>query len=308
MKSMQGKMVGVVLCTVLAAVLFFPVPGALSQEKKTATATTTNRKALCVGINNFKNFTGPDDTLQGCVTDANDMEKLLIRWYGFAPGEITKLTNTQATKANIMQHLKEMVDGAKQGKFNYLVFSLSSHGTQVLDVNGDEPDGLDEAFCPYDLAAAGGFWDPQHIIIDDELHDLFVQLPESVRLEVFLDTCHSGTGIRLANFQRDRKPRLMRQPSREAFDQVEARSREGLVKTRASIDKGITNSILWAACRSDQVSNDAEIAGGWHGAFTYYFCKVINETQNKFSRKEVLKKVRDELKAGGFLSQTPQLE
>ena len=71
------------------------------------------KKALCVGINNFKNY--PGSALQGCVNDANDMEALLKKWLGFSPGDIVKLTDTQATKENIMKNLKEMVDGAKQG-------------------------------------------------------------------------------------------------------------------------------------------------------------------------------------------------
>ncbi len=70
-----------------------------------------------------------------------------------------------------------MVDDAKKGKYSYLIFSMSSHGTQVPDVNGDEPDKADEAFCPHDLAQAGNNWDTKHIIIDDELHDLFITLP-----------------------------------------------------------------------------------------------------------------------------------
>ena len=35
----------------------------------------TSKRALCVGINNFKNY--PQAALQGCVRDANDMASLL---------------------------------------------------------------------------------------------------------------------------------------------------------------------------------------------------------------------------------------
>ena len=261
------------------------------------------KKALCVGINNFKNY--PDNALQGCVNDANDMEALLKKWLGFGPGDIVKLTDNQATKENIMKNLKEMVEGAKQGKFSYLVFSLSSHGTQVPDTSGDEPDNADEAFCPHDLVSAGNFWDPNHIIIDDELHDLFIQLPANVLLEVYLDTCHSGTGLRAMNLLPDRKPRWMPPPSYEAFKMVDGRQSRGLHE--ALLDKGMIHHILWAGCRADQTSSDAHIAGGWHGAFTYYFCKVMNESQNKLARKEVLKKVREGLIASHY-DQIPQLE
>jgi hypothetical protein len=256
-----------------------------------------------VGINDFKNY--PGAALRGCVNDVNNMEALLQKWLGFTPGDIVKLTDAQATKANIMQHLKEMVDGAKQGKYSYLVFSLSSHGTQVPDVSEDEESDLaDEAVCPHDLAEAGDVWDPNYIIIDDELRDLFIQLPANVLLEVYLDTCHSGDGLRAVDLLPGRKPRWMPPPSFAAFKKLEGRRSRGLDK--ALFEQGIVHHILWAACRADQTAADAFIAGDYHGAFTYHFCKVMHETQNKLSRKKVLYKVRGAL--AGEYTQVPQLE
>jgi hypothetical protein len=261
------------------------------------------RKALCVGINKFNNY--PGATLQGCVNDANDMTQLLQKLLGFTGADITPLHDAQATKANIMSNLKAMVDGAKAGKYSYLVFSLSSHGTQVPDLNGDEPDNADEAFCPHDLAQSGSQWDRNHIIVDDELRDLFIQLPPNVLLEVYLDTCHSGTGLKAADMLLDRKPRYLPPPSLEAFKQVEGKRSRGLA--RGLLEKGIVHHILWAACRADQTSADANIAGGWHGAFTYYFCKEMNACNNSLSRAQILAKVRADLTAGHY-NQTPQLE
>ena len=54
------------------------------------------------------------------------------------------------------------------------------------------------------------------IILDDELRDLFVQLPQNVLLEVYLDTCHSGTGLRAIDMLLDRRPRYLPPPSLEA--------------------------------------------------------------------------------------------
>jgi GH24 family phage-related lysozyme (muramidase) len=263
----------------------------------------TNRKALCVGINKFKNL--PAAALQGCVNDANDMAALCKELMGFEKDDITILTDAKATKANIMKNLASMVAGAKAGKFSYLVFSFSSHGTQVPDKSGDEPDRADEAFCPHDLAQKGSVWDPQYIISDDELHDLFVQLPKNVLLEVYLDTCHSGTGLRSIDILLDRKPRYLPPPSLEAFLEVDGRKLRSLYESGR--EKGIVHHILWAGCRSDQTSADAKIDGTWHGAFTYYFCKEMRKSKNKLSRLDVLKKTAADLKAGRY-SQIPQLE
>ncbi len=264
----------------------------------------TGRRALCVGINNFKNY--PTAALQGCVNDAGDMSAVLKSLLGFQANDITVLTDADATKAEIMKNLKEMVAGAKAGKYAYLVFSLSSHGTQIPDVSGDEEaDHADEAFCPYDLAQSGNQWDRKHIISDDELHDLFVQLPANVLLEVYLDTCHSGTGLKAIDMLLDRRPRYLPPPSLKAFEQVEGKKSRGV--GRLLLDKGIIHHILWAGCRSDQTSADARIGGSWHGAFTYYFCKEIKACKNKLSRAKLLAKIRTDLKAAKY-TQIPQLE
>ena len=263
----------------------------------------SNRRALCVGVNNFKNL--PAAALQGCVNDAEEMSKLLQDLLGFKSPDIAVLTDSHATKAGIMSTLGSMVSDAKAGKCSYLVFSLSSHGTQVPDLNDDEEDNADEAFCPYDLQQKGNQWDKDHIIVDDELRDLFLELPENVLLEVYLDTCHSGTGIKGIDMLLDRKPRYLPPPSLEAFKQVENKKPRGLVQ--GLMERRIVHHILWAGCRSDQTSADAHIAGGWHGAFTYYFCKEMYACKNTLSRKKLLAKVRADLAEGGY-TQIPQLE
>ena len=85
------------------------------------------KKALFVGINKFANYS--QFTLNGCVNDAKDMAALYKELLGFKTTEMSVLTDAQATKANIMARLNTMVADAKAGKLNYLVFSLSSHGT-----------------------------------------------------------------------------------------------------------------------------------------------------------------------------------
>lgn len=263
-----------------------------------------DKKALCVGINTFKYY--PGASLQGCVNDARDMSSLLQASLGFTAQEITVLTDREATKANIMQSLQAMVKDACSGKLTSLVFSLSSHGTQVPDLNGDEEDVADEAFCPHDLVQTGNGWDPAHIITDDELHDLFSRLPGSVVLEVFLDTCHSGTGLKAIDLLLTRRPRYMPPPSLDAFDRVAGRTVRTLA-SRFGEGNSLGRHILWTGCRADQTSADALIEGTWHGAFTYYFCREMRGRTNTLSRRKVLKNIRAALVAERY-SQTPQLE
>ncbi len=262
-----------------------------------------SRKALCVGINLFKNY--PGSTLHGCVNDAHDMAGVLTKLLGFTNADIKTLVDANATKTNIMAELQAMVAGAKSGKYSYLVFSLSSHGTQMPDQHHDEADQYDEAFCPHDLAAAGSQWDPKHIILDDELHDLFLQLPPNVLLEVYLDTCHSGTGLKATDLMPDRIPRYIAPPSVEACEALAFRTARGLAPRMR--ERQTEHAILFAACRDNQTSADAYIASNYHGAFTYYWCKEILAAKNQISRAELLKRVNADLKQAHF-SQVAQLE
>jgi metacaspase-1 len=259
----------------------------------------SSRRALCVGINVFKHY--PDSTLHGCVNDANQMVGVLKTYLGFTAADIKVLTDGQATKAAIMAELADMVNGAKTGKYSYLVFSMSSHGTQMPDKNADEPDHYDEAFCPTDLAEKNGQWDPKHVILDDELHDLFAQVPDNILVEVYLDTCHSGSGLRTMDLMPDRRPRYIAPPSMAACEKVMPLMARGL--RRRVMEKAAKNVILWAACRANQTSADAYIGGTYHGAFTYYWVKEITAANNQISRKDLLKKVNDGL--NGHLRYSP---
>lgn len=261
------------------------------------------KKALCVGINRFRNY--PAATLNGCVNDAMEMKALLLNRFGFSRNSVATLTDSKATKAAIMEKLQTMVEDAVAGKYNYLVFSFSSHGTQVPDTGGDEPDSADEAFCPYDLAEDNGRWHADHIITDDELNRLFAGLPEHVTLEVCLDTCHSGTGLRAIDLLLERKPRYLPPPSLEAFLQTEALKPRGLADLQSS--DGKTRHVLWTGCRSDQTSADALIDGKWHGAFTYFLCREILATDSLPARNTLLKNVLAGLRSGKY-TQIPQLE
>jgi hypothetical protein len=237
------------------------------------------------------------------------MVKLLKEQYGFKDAEIVVLTDAKATKAAIMKHLRQMVKDATAGKLDYLIFSLSSHGTQVPDLSSDEDDKADEAFCPYDLAAKGDVWDPAHIITDDELHDLFVQLPPGAMLEAFFDTCHSGTGVKVLDPVQllnpfAPKPRYLPPPSQQPFE--EERSLRTLAARRKEEKLMGKQHILWAGCRADQTSADAFFSGRANGAFTYNYIRIVR-ADPKLVRAKVRDRVRAELKKGNF-DQIPQLE
>jgi hypothetical protein len=251
------------------------------------------KKALLVGINDYKQI----NDLSGCINDVTNVRDILLKYFGFTVPEIRVLVDNRATKANILSRLKWLLAGAK--KEDTLVFHYSGHGTRLRDRDGDElKDHMDEAICPWDTSFDGG------LILDDDLYNIFQGLPKGVALEVILDSCHSGTGTREIMAMKDMKIRFFPPPV-----DIECRTEEGLQVRRfgAKLQEKALNHILWAGCKDSQTSADALIDNTYNGAFTYYFCRHIRDTQGKIGRNELLKRVRASLKHEKY-SQVPQLE
>lgn len=256
-------------------------------------------KALLVGINKYKL---PGSDLQGCVNDVTNMRHILLTYFGFAVKQIRVVADERATKANIMKRLEWLVKGAKPG--DRLIFHFSGHGSQIRDREGDElKDKLDEILCPHDMD-----WDGTYII-DDELDGVFSKIPKGVNLEVFLDSCHSGTATRefrdteLLFGSMTIKQRFLPPPA-----DILCREEEGLPVRKLMRGNPIPIShVLFSGCRDNQTSADANIGGSYNGAFTYYLCKHIRDTAAALSRSEVLRRLRASLKFNNF-DQVPQLE
>lgn len=268
--------------------------------------------AVCVGINEFDNLP-THSWLNGCVNDADDLVSLLTRRYGFADRDVTQLTNSAATKSAVMGALTEAMGRVRTGEATQLVFSFSSHGTQVPDSNADESDSVDEAFVTFDMRQSGDNWDPTTLIVDDELHNLFALLPEKALLDVILDTCHSGTGLRAIDLLPSRRPRFVPPPTPIAVERAEAansRSFRDLVRaatdTGDTVEQGAGHPALFAACRSNQTAADANFGGRYSGAFTHFLIQAL--IANPYStRADILVQVNADLRAEKF-TQRAQLE
>lgn len=263
------------------------------------------RKALLVGINDYN---GNGD-LKGCVNDVTNMRNILKTYYGFNNSDIHVLIDKRATKKNILLRLKNLVKEANNAQGGMAVFHISSHGSQIRDWDGDElKDQLDEIICPHDMD-----WDGQ-FITDDTLNEIFIDLHKDVLLEVFLDCCHSGDGLREHTFNRPpelgpENPTLNRymNPPNDIVCRTEGETEKLSRKSFRNSYKDRTHHILWAACRDNQTSADAPIDGTYNGAFTYYFCKHMRESGGHLSRAALLDRIRNSLSHNGY-SQVPQLE
>lgn len=137
--------------------------------------------SLHIGLNGVdaSKYNGWPGTLQGCVNDANAMESI-CRTQGFST---QLLLNSNAVADAILAAIGQAAASLSSG--DTFVISYSGHGGQVPDTTGSSPNGLDDTWVAYD-----------RMILGHELYNLWSQFSPDVRIEVFSDSCHSGTVIR----------------------------------------------------------------------------------------------------------------
>ncbi len=208
--------------------------------------------AVIVGINEYA-MAGMD--LSGCVNDANNMKKFLIECCGFKEAGIKMLTNSKATKRNILAHLDWLVSGRKAG--DELFYYHSGHGTQVFDDSGDEADQLDEVLVAHDF----DWTDP---LLDDEVAAVFKQLPQGAFLSMICDTCHSGSMSRSI----DKNIPMPKEMAEKMNGRSLKRRKFGMKK-----DGSNQRHILLSGCKDNQTSSETLIDGMRQGLLTYNFIK-----------------------------------
>jgi uncharacterized caspase-like protein len=149
--------------------------------------------ALIVGVNECPEFRLADGSrprpLRGAENDADALADYLVRGAGFPRRDVVVLKGPEATRAKIKSAFELLVRRARAE--DQFVFHYSGHGTQVADARPfDEPDGRDEALCPWDAKADGA-----NLVLDDEL-GVWLDLVRAGRVTVILDCCHAGTGTK----------------------------------------------------------------------------------------------------------------
>ena len=156
-----------------------------------------NKYALLIGIGNY-----PKDSGWNLIHGDNDIHiiKGLLVTQGFNTENIATLTNETATKDEIISNFNSLHERVQLGDVVYIHFS--GHGQQITDINGDEDDGFDEAWIPYDAKKKyeAGVYEGHNHLTDDELNEIFTRLRVRVgargKIIVIADACHSGSGSR----------------------------------------------------------------------------------------------------------------
>ena len=255
---------------------------AFAPPERTAPA----RWAVVVGISDYTHFgdeIGGD--LPGAANDARAMADVLVNKWGFPPANVRLVLDGDATRARIEGELTGWLPSvARPGDLVWFYFA--GHGSQAWDLDGDEPDGLDETVCPADVTRGSTDRD----ILDDEIGEWLDGLPTD-NVVVVWDKCHARSSTRAVTpFSR---PRSL---GRDVRRDIERPAGAPEASSDAVEDPGATAVLEIAAAQADEVAIDAAFPAGdgttYGGAFTTPFVRSLWAASEDATYAELFEETR----------------
>lgn len=212
-------------------------------------------RMLSVAINDYPEG---DRRLRGCLNDS----AAWLDWFDRRGWQVESLINEQATGIRIAKAIGRLMNESSPG--DRVAIHFSGHGSQVPDLTGDEQDGWDECYCPWDVRTSGP-------LRDDTLYHLFQQRAEDVRLYVIADCCHSGS------LHRDSQASSIRYlPLERSNPRVGQRRAAAAVRTAG---------LLLAACGEGERAREITIAGRSHGLLTHLALLTLRDLPSEATHR-----------------------
>ena len=154
-----------------------------------ACAAMAEQRALLVGVGKYA---VPGIDLPGIDLDLERMRDTL-NVMGFEDSQIHQLLDGDATSANLIREFEIWLKQGVEAE-DRVVFYFSGHGSNTPDVDGDEPDGVDEVLVTHDVRRIQQDGRPAlaGVVTDDQIASLVAGIP-SKKVWIIVDACHSGT-------------------------------------------------------------------------------------------------------------------
>jgi Caspase domain len=255
---------------------------------------TKRKLALLIGINQY-DAKGDWLPLNGCVTDVELQQELLVHRFGFKPADIVTLTDRAATKAAIAQAFTEhLIAQALPG--DVVVIHFSGHGSRVRQNNT--------------LIPADGGMPGAGLVVNDLMDDtmmLWLQAIATERTICILDAGHYYPGKPVVgNFRiRTRPSQRDWQLSPEELDlqqslKAQIGNRQGLGQEAKSSNKVTAPGIVLRATSNDLLCADAQWPGFSSGVFTYALTQQLWQVTPATSLHVVLGNVNSTLEQKAF--------
>lgn len=270
-------------------------------------AATPNKYALIVAVGQYDPRYGINS-----ISSANDVPliKSALLMQGFKEENILVLLDAKATKKGIVKAFEtHLINKAKPGDAAF--FHVSSHGQQVMDLDGDEVDGYDESILPYDTKVVWSDGSTDDHMLDEEMGALLDKLRTKLgpkgSVLVTIDACHSGTGTRGdVNISRG----IATKYAPEAYIKANANKKpdnNGLINKKAE-NKDMAPMVSFFGSSANEVNYETLDDDGNHvGSLSYAVCKAFAKCTSKSTYRGIFDNVRT-IMASCAPRQTPQVE
>ncbi len=241
--------------------------------------------AVLAGINIY-----PDAPLNFCIKDIDDVLAYL-QTNGLLASNTIVLKDSQATKENLLDALRNKIAQLKAG--DVLYFHFSGHGTQIPNTNDAwEADGMDEVICPYFVE-----YNPNAFISDNELFEIFSQKEANAMIVFTPDSCHSGDiGRNIKKVAGNSKFLKLPEWLQNFFSNAPKSS------TMKAYNYTLPNVVVVSACASKETAQDGG-AGIQNGRFTDALLKSL-----KANPTQTFEALVFDLQTRCKFAQTPQLQ
>lgn len=246
--------------TILAIFLWLPV-----------SIFAISKRAVIIGLGQYQDKTW--STIHG-DRDVPIVKKMLSDC-GYT--DIATLVNGQATKSEIEKAFASLLQRCKKGDIVYIHYS--GHGQQITDISGDEDDGWDEAWIPYDaLFAYSNTYKGENHLVDDEIAIWMSKIKQKIgdagKLLVVVDSCHSGDSLRDDNGE-------------EVF--CRGATDDFIIPIKNKPHRSAKTKENWltlTACRDFQVNCEVKtIKGNYYGMLSYALCNDYKYLKNKTNKE-----------------------
>ena len=247
------------------------------------------KRALIIGLGK------QEDTSWGKINGDKDVPlvKDILMKAGYK--SISTLVNDKATKAGITTAFGLLAQQCRIGDIVYIHFS--GHGQQMTDREGDEKDGWDECWIPYDAYKTYCNKDKgEKHLTDDEINILLTGIRKKIgstgKILVVVDACHSGDSSRGNDDD---------EIVRGVYDRFEIPMNERPDAITPAAEQWITLS----ACKSYQLNS--EMRNPAVGKLTYGLYSTLSSDIPKDNEDLYKKLVCFMIEHQGRLPQTPMM-
>lgn len=262
-----------------------------------------HRHALLVGISEYAHNSG--------WTDIHGKNDINLMRQALSDTQIAELTGRNATYANIVHKLEMLEKRVLKGDIVYI--HLSGHGQPFEDKSGDEEDGWDESFVPFDAPQfyEEGVYEGEKHLTDDKLNQYLINLRQKAGkhgiVYVVIDACHSGGAYRgdededsTAATNEELRAIEYERGTSVGFskDKVYVAPKDSRTHYYVDTQEGMSPIVVLEACLPGQRNCEIKRNDTYYGALSYSVASVLKNNQLNRDRtwiRDVEKKMREVL-------------